>query len=462
MAIGDQGFELTATQASGGTNRANLDPSSPWSGTAVVIGPGDPYYGGSTPQTPYGQNCLVLSSIATVSQTLAGLAAGSYTFGISATQVTAISGGGNAQVRLLVDGVQIGSWTPTANRTWQTFTADPVTLAAGNHTLAIAGGGGSNDNALVDNVQSSFQASGPATLVAGTVTPGTPTASTVTLALTGTSGGTDPDSIQFQQAPDANGSPGTWANLGAAGTGTTATATGLNPATKYYFRAIVTDSGSPAQTATTAAVSATTAAAASGSGVTAGEVAQIVANALGMVLTSDRLAAIDKLKGTLAVDLASIGGSTAAMSQLLADCTNPIDASLLGSIGGAAATAVWGSSNRTITAFGFTVGLSPATQTSLVQSVAAALPTLDLDGGAVVANPVPTPISFSASGPGLTAPGGGYVGQTARFQAGALAGTSRVIATHVVAGSVHSFTLAPSPAPPLPSAPASTDTFLIV
>ena len=458
MAIGDQGFELTATQASGGTHRANLDPSSPWSGAAVVIGPGDPYYGGDTPQTPYGQNCLVLSSIATVSQTLAGLAAGSYTFGLAATQVMAISGGGNAQVRLLVDGNQIASWTPTANRTWQTFTASPVTLAAGDHVLTIAGGGGSNDNALVDNVQSSFQASGPATLVGGAVTAGTPTASTVPIALAGISGGTDPDSIQFQQAPDASGAPGTWANLGTAGTGSTAIATGLSPATKYWFRATITDSGTPAQTATTAAVSATTAAAASGAGVTAGEVAQIVANALGMVLTSDRLAAIDKLKGTLAVDLASIGGSTAAAAQLLADCTNPIDASILSSIGGA----VWGSSNRTITAFGFTVGLSNSAQTGIVQAVAAALPTLDLDGGAVVNNPTPSPTGFSASGPGLTAPSGGYVGQTARFQAGALAGTSRVIANHVVAGSVHNFTLAGAPATPLPSAPAAGDAFLIV
>lgn len=258
--IGDPGFELTATMASGGTNRATLDPSSPWSGGSnIVIGPGDPYYGGSTPATPYGQNCLVLSSNFAISQTLASLAAGTYTFSVASTQVMAISGGGNQGIKLVLDGATLATFSVPSDRAWHTYTASPVTLAAGNHVLSIVGTGGGNDNALIDNVQAIAQAA-PDTLTPGTLTTGTPTATSVSLSLSGTTGGTTPYSVQFQQAPDASGSPGTWANLGSAGTATSYAATGLTPGTKSWFRAIITDAATSPQSATTAAVAATMAA----------------------------------------------------------------------------------------------------------------------------------------------------------------------------------------------------------
>ena len=152
-----------------------------------------------------------------------------------------------------------------------------------------------------------------------------------------------------------------------------------------------------------------------------------------------------------------------AIAALLIGSQFPAD---LSTVTGAVANAVWANSARTMTAFGFSVSVSAGSQTQLTQSIAAALPTLALDGGAVVASPVPTTTGFSASGPNLTAPAGGYIGQTARFQSGTLAGVSRVIVGHTVTGSgpspIHGFTLAPSPAAPLPSAPASTDAFVIV
>ncbi len=126
----------------------------------------------------------------------------------------------------------------------------------------------------------------------------------------------------------------------------------------------------------------------------------------------------------------------------------------------------WSSSQRTITAFGFQVALTGSAQTALATTVAAALPTLSLDGGAVVASPAPSPLTFSASGANLTAASGGYLNQKVMFQTGALTGLAREIVGHVVTGTgpsaVHTFTLAPAPAAPFPSAPASADAFTIL
>lgn len=84
-------------------------------------------------------------------------------------------------------------------------------------------------------------------LTAGTVATGTPTSTTVPLTYSGTTGSVGPFAVQFQQAPDASGSPGTYANIGSAITGVASgapsnfTATGLTSGATLWFRAIATD-----------------------------------------------------------------------------------------------------------------------------------------------------------------------------------------------------------------------------
>ncbi len=121
-----------------------------------------------------------------------------------------------------------------------------------------AGGGQPGTGARIVGTYTASDPSVATALAPGTIATGTPTASTVPLTLSGTTGGTTPYSVQFQQAPDASGSPGTFANLGSAGTASTATATGLTASTPYWFRAVVTDSASSPATQTTPAVTATT------------------------------------------------------------------------------------------------------------------------------------------------------------------------------------------------------------
>lgn len=81
----------------------------------------------------------------------------------------------------------------------------------------------------------------------------------VSLAETAITGGLAPYSTQLQQAPDSAGSPGTYANVGGTVAGATPSfvATGLTAATKYWWRAVTTDSNSTQ--VISAAITATTA-----------------------------------------------------------------------------------------------------------------------------------------------------------------------------------------------------------
>lgn len=92
-------------------------------------------------------------------------------------------------------------------------------------------------------------------LAANAVTTTTSGTGAVTVATTAASGGTKPYSYQFQRAPNASGSPGTWANIGTAGTALTYADSTLTQGSTYWYRVTVTDSASTPATSTSAAVS---------------------------------------------------------------------------------------------------------------------------------------------------------------------------------------------------------------
>ena len=94
-------------------------------------------------------------------------------------------------------------------------------------------------------------------LAAGAVTPVAGSAQgAVNVQQAGATGGTAPYSYQIQRAPDASGSPGAWANDGAASsTPATVADTGLTVGSTYWYRQVVTDSAGTPATAYSTAVS---------------------------------------------------------------------------------------------------------------------------------------------------------------------------------------------------------------
>lgn len=102
--------------------------------------------------------------------------------------------------------------------------------------------------------------------LAATVTATATQSSTVKLTITAPTGGTAPYSIQWQQAPDSSGSPGTFVSIYTATSYANAVVPppayvgGLTAATPYHFRAIVIDSAGSPVTLNTSPSSVTTSA----------------------------------------------------------------------------------------------------------------------------------------------------------------------------------------------------------
>jgi hypothetical protein len=97
-------------------------------------------------------------------------------------------------------------------------------------------------------------------LTVGTLSLGTTGSTTQDLSWTAAAGGSPGAGYSYRvwQAPDVAGVAGTYAAVGSATTGLTATATGLTAATKYWWTVVVTDSAGTPQTDTSNAVTATT------------------------------------------------------------------------------------------------------------------------------------------------------------------------------------------------------------
>lgn len=92
-------------------------------------------------------------------------------------------------------------------------------------------------------------------LAAGTISFGVETNTSIVVNVSSAMDGTPPYvSYQFQRAPDVAGSPGAFANIGAAGTSLTITDTTVALGTKYWYQCIVTDSAAATSTSAPVAV----------------------------------------------------------------------------------------------------------------------------------------------------------------------------------------------------------------
>jgi hypothetical protein len=147
--LSDAGFEAPAVG-----NGFQYGPvGTPWTftGAAGISGNGSGFTAGN-PNAPEGTLVAFLQQTGSFSQTVAGLAAGTYQLSFQAAQR------GNFQAsrqdfRVLVDGVAVGTFTPTGTG-YSNLTAT-FTVGAGSHTITYQGldSAGGDNTAFIDNVQ---------------------------------------------------------------------------------------------------------------------------------------------------------------------------------------------------------------------------------------------------------------------------------------------------------------------
>jgi hypothetical protein len=147
--LSDAGFEAPAL----GNGFQYRPVGTPWTfaGSAGLSDNGSGFTAGN-PNAPEGAQVAFLQQTGSVSQTVAGLAAGTYQLSFQAAQR------GNFQAsrqdfRVLVDGVAEGTFTPSGT-SYSNLTA-AFTVGAGSHTITFQGldSAGGDNTAFIDNVQ---------------------------------------------------------------------------------------------------------------------------------------------------------------------------------------------------------------------------------------------------------------------------------------------------------------------
>ena len=107
-------------------------------------------------------------------------------------------------------------------------------------------------------------------LLQGKLTFGTPTQTSVVVSWPAATGGTGPYTYQLQRSADASGGPGTFANVGTAGTALTLTDTGLTSGATYWYQVKAVDTSAALATPTAVPTIAPTGGSATGGLLTAG------------------------------------------------------------------------------------------------------------------------------------------------------------------------------------------------
>jgi YD repeat-containing protein len=164
------GFETPAV-GPGGIASPGPGSGSPWAFTpsAGVSGNGSGFTSGN-PDAPEGDQVTFLQNAGSVTQS-ATLAAGTYTLTFRAAQRGNYNPGGDQTIRVLVNGVSVGDFTP-AGAGYQTFTTAAFTVAGGGTTsISFQGLGSGDSTALLDDVRA-VAAAPPALADGGFEAPG--------------------------------------------------------------------------------------------------------------------------------------------------------------------------------------------------------------------------------------------------------------------------------------------------
>jgi hypothetical protein len=151
LPVGDPGFELPAV----GAGQFQYGPTgTPWTfaGGAGITG----NFSGFTnwnPAAPEGAQAAFLQGTGSMSQTLTGLAAGSYVINFSAAQRNDAWWLESQDFQVLVDGVVVGTFSPS-EAAYQRFSTRVFSLAAGSHTIMFQGldSAGGDNSVLIDDI----------------------------------------------------------------------------------------------------------------------------------------------------------------------------------------------------------------------------------------------------------------------------------------------------------------------
>ena len=147
--LSDAGFESPAV----GSGFQYRPVGTPWTftGGAGVAGNGSGFTAGN-PNAPEGTQVGFLQQTGSFSQAVTGLAAGTYQLSFSAAQRANFQAS-RQDFRVLVDGVAVGTFTPSGTG-YSSLTAT-FTVAAGSHTITFQGldSAGGDNTAFIDNVQ---------------------------------------------------------------------------------------------------------------------------------------------------------------------------------------------------------------------------------------------------------------------------------------------------------------------
>ena len=148
--IADGGFD----QVSVGAGQFQYRPaSSPWtfSGSAGISANNSGFTSGN-PAAPDGTQVAFLQKTGSFSQSVSNWAAGSYVLTFNAAQ-RGNSGISRQDFRVLVDGVVVGSFTPSGT-SYQSFSTAVFNVTAGSHTITFQGlnSAGGDNTAFVDAV----------------------------------------------------------------------------------------------------------------------------------------------------------------------------------------------------------------------------------------------------------------------------------------------------------------------
>ena len=153
-AVGDAGFETIPV----GNGYAYNAPGSAWTFSHLPSGYGSGVAGNNSaftsgnPPAPQGTQVAFLQGNGTITQLVAGWAAGTYTLSFDTAQrgnyITSTE-----NFEILVDGSIVGTFTPSGT-SYEGYTTAAFTVAAGAHTIEFLGldGGGGDNTALLDAV----------------------------------------------------------------------------------------------------------------------------------------------------------------------------------------------------------------------------------------------------------------------------------------------------------------------
>jgi uncharacterized protein YlbG (UPF0298 family) len=136
--VGDSGFEEVQV----GTGQYAVDPTgSAWTFSGVagngsgVSGNDSPFTSGN-PNAPQGSQVGYIEGTGSITQSVAGWAAGSYTISLDAAQRG--NYGGIEDFEVVVDGNVVGSFTPNST-SYQAYTTNTFIVTAGSHTIELLG-----------------------------------------------------------------------------------------------------------------------------------------------------------------------------------------------------------------------------------------------------------------------------------------------------------------------------------